>query len=256
MTPRRHAAHRRCFRSQPPRRQQERSPGKHARSDPKDEFRVRSRVALTRRLGSGLLRPAHTYSSSLVSTHVFRRATTSVLVAIVGAMGSPVSGGGGVSVGDAPPSGHLTRITLPNDGLSLAYPSNWYVTTRHLDYVVDPHTLVAVASYVIPPGSTEDCAGTRARGRPPDGVFILIKEVLDGASLKRSLPRLPQRPRQFHLPSSGNAGCLPPNSALFQFRVAHRRAFYVFISIGPRATAHTRRAAQRLLDTMTIAPRR
>jgi hypothetical protein len=191
-----------------------------------------------------------------VSTHVLHRAATSVLAAVVAAMVSPVSGGSGVSVRDGQPSRHLARITLPNDGLSLAYPSNWYVTTRHLDYVVDPHTLVAVTSYVIPRGPAGDCDGTRARGRPRDGVFILIKEVLDGASLKRSLPRLSERPRQFHLPSSGRAGCLPPNSAVFQFRVAHRRAFYVYVSIGPRATIHTRLAMQRLLDTMTIAPRR
>jgi hypothetical protein len=185
-----------------------------------------------------------------------RRVATFGLAAVLGATLSAAPSSGGVSRRESPPNKHLNRITLPDDKLSLAYPFNWYVTTRHLDNVVDPHTLVAVASYVIPRGSAEDCDGTRARGRPADGVFVLIKEVLDGASLKRSLPRLPERPRRFQLPSSGRSACLPPNSAVFQFRVAHRRAFYVYISVGPRATVQTRRAAQRLLDTMTIAPRR
>ena len=157
--------------------------------------------------------------------------------------------------GSAGPSRPLNGLTLPDAKVTVSYPFNWYVTTRHLDYVLDPHTLVAVASYVIPGGPAANCDGTRARGRPADGAFVLIKEILDGASLKRSLPRLPTRPRAFHIPTGGGAGCLPPNSTVFQFRVA-RRAFYVFVSVGPRATVATRRAVQRMLDTMTIAPRR
>jgi hypothetical protein len=191
-----------------------------------------------------------------MGTHVVRRASTSILVAVLGAIVSAVPGSAAVSLRDSPPSERLNRITLPHARVSLAYPSNWYVTTRHLDYVVDPHTLIAVASYVIPRGSAEDCDGTRARDRPADGVFVLIKEMLDGASLKRSLPRLPERPRQIQLPSRGRSGCLPPNSAIFQFQVAHHRAFYVYVSVGRRATVQTRHAVQRLLDTMTIAPRR
>jgi hypothetical protein len=87
------------------------------------------------------------------------------------------------------------------------------------------------------------------------GVFALVKEVLDGASLRRSLPRLPTKPRPFQLPKSGRAGCLPPASVQYQFRVA-QRAFYVWISIGPKASAKTRAAAARLLDGMWIAPYR
>lgn len=179
-----------------------------------------------------------------------------LLVAVLAAMLSAAPGGSGVSAREPPPSKRLNGVTLPDDNVSLTYPFNWYVTTRLLDNVVDPRTLVAVASYVIPGGTAEDCFGTRARGRPADGVFVLIKEVRDRASLKRSLPRLPERPRHFQIPASGRAGCLPANSVVFQFQVAHRRAFYVFVSVGPRATPQTRRAVQRLLDTMTIGSRR
>ena len=161
-----------------------------------------------------------------------------------------------------PPSPHTLRVVL--DGRSIArrfprgpsvvfrYPADWHVTTRRLDDVLDPRTLFAVSTYKLPVGPTDDCDGTHARGRPADGAFVLVKEVLDGASLRRSLPRLPARPRRFRLPTRGRAGCLAPPSAAYQFRVG-RRAFYVWISLGSRAAARTRAALARLLDRMWVA---
>ena len=155
----------------------------------------------------------------------------------------------------ANPANPLRDLTLPDAKVTVTYPFDWYVTTRRLDYVVDPHTLLAVASYVIPRRAGANCDGTQARGRPANGAFILLKEVLDRASLKRSLPRLSPRPIHFKVPSNGRAGCLPSYSAVYQFRVASR-AFYVFVSVGPRATKATRAAVARLLDTMKIAAAR
>lgn len=160
------------------------------------------------------------------------------------------------------PSSHTVRVVI--DGRSIArrfppgpsvvfrYPANWYLTRRRIDNVLDPHTLFAVTSYTLPTKGFDDCDGTHARGRPADGAFVLVKEVLDGASLRRSLPRLPTRPRRFRLPIRGQAFCLRPPSVAYQFRVA-KRAFYVFISVGPRASAQTRSALTRLLDGMRIA---
>jgi hypothetical protein len=140
--------------------------------------------------------------------------------------------------------------------ISFRSPANWHVTTRRLDDVLDPHTLFAVSTYKLPTGRRDDCDGTHAQGRPADGAFVLVKEVLDGASLKRSLPRLPTRPRHFRLPTrrTGRAGsgCLKPLSLLYEFRVA-RRAFYVWLSIGPKASPPTRAAMADLLDGMRIA---
>ncbi len=118
--------------------------------------------------------------------------------------------------------------------------------------MLDPHTLFAVATYRLPRRPVDNCDGTHARGRPTDGAFVLVKEVLDGASLRRSLPRLPVRPSHFRLPAHGAAGCLPAPSVQHQFRAA-RRAFYVWISMGSRASAQTRAALTRLLDRMRIA---
>src|SRR2546429_268759 len=109
-----------------------------------------------------------------------------LVVATLGATWSAAPRGSSSTGQSPPPSKRLNGVTLPEDKISLSFPFNWYATTRHLDNVLDPRTLVAVASYVIPGGPAEDCFGTRARGRPKDGVFVLIKELFDGASLKRS----------------------------------------------------------------------
>lgn len=136
--------------------------------------------------------------------------------------------------------------------ITFRYPASWHVTTRRLDNVLDPHTLFAASTYQVPSRAVDNCDGTGASGRPRDGAFVLMKEVLDGASLRRSLPRLHSRPRQFRLPTRGRAGCLPPASVQYQFRVG-KRAFYIWMSIGPRASAATRQALARLLDHMWIA---
>jgi hypothetical protein len=161
-----------------------------------------------------------------------------------------------------PPSHQTVRVVI--DGRSIArrfpagpsivfrYPANWHLARRRLDDVLDPRTLFAVSTYKLPGGPLDDCDGTHARGRPADGVFVLVKEVLDGASLRRSLPRLESRPSHFRLPRAGQAGCLAAPSVAYQFRVG-KRAFYVWLSVGLRASAQTRAAVTRLLDRMRIA---
>lgn len=149
----------------------------------------------------------------------------------------------------------IARRYPPGPSVMFSYPADWYVTFRRLDNVTDPRTIFAVASYPIPRGRLDDCPGTRARGRPDNGVFLLVTEVLDGASLRRSLPRLPARPSHFRLPTDGRAGCLPAASRVFQFRVGGR-AFYVWVSVGPTASPKTRAALAALLNGMRIEPLR
>jgi hypothetical protein len=166
--------------------------------------------------------------------------------------------------GSKTPDPARTRLPFAVDGRAIAqrfphgrsiafrYPANWHVTTHRLDDVLDPRTLFAVSSYVLRSPSRDDCDGTHAHGRPSDGVFVLVKEVLDQASLRRSLPRLRVRPARFRLPTAGRAGCLAPPSVAYQFRVG-QRAFDVWISVGPRASTKTRAAVAALLDGMWIA---
>jgi hypothetical protein len=161
-----------------------------------------------------------------------------------------------------PPSRHTVRVVIggrsiarrfpAGPSIAFRYPASWHVTTRRVDNVLDPHTLFVLSTYRVPRRPLDDCDGTHARGRPTDGAFVLVKEVLDGASLRRSLPRLPHRPARFRIPAHGQAGCLPPASVAYQFRVAER-AFYVWISVGPQASARTRRALARSIDGLWIA---
>ena len=186
--------------------------------------------------------------------------------AAIGALAAIALVGGRAASAWRTPAPAPTHLRFVIDGRSIArrfpqgpsvafrYPANWHVTRRRLDDVLDPRTLFAVSTYKLPSGPRDDCDGTHARGRPADGAFALVKEVLDQASLRRSLPRLPKRPRHLHLPtprSPGRAGCLAPPSIAYQFRVA-QRAFYVWISVGPRASASTRRALSAVLDRMWI----
>ena len=159
------------------------------------------------------------------------------------------------------PARHSLRVVI--DGRSIArrfpsgpsvvfrYPANWHLTKRRVDNVLDPHTLFALSTFELPRVRLDDCEGGRL-GRPADGALVLVKEVLDGASLRRSLPRLPSRPRHFLLPTHGRADCLAAPSVAYQFRVG-KRAFYVWLSVGPRASARTRTALTALLDRMWIA---
>jgi hypothetical protein len=174
-----------------------------------------------------------------------------------------VAGGAGAS-GSKTPDPARTRLPFVVDGRAIAqrfphgrsiafrYPANWHVTTRRLDAVLDPRMLFAVSSYVLKSQARDDCDGTHARGRPSDGIFVLVKEVLDQASLRRSLPRVRVRPAHFRLPTTGRAGCLAPPSVAYQFRVG-QRAFYVWISVGARSSAKTRAALAALLDGMRVA---
>jgi hypothetical protein len=146
----------------------------------------------------------------------------------------------------------IARRFPSGPSVALRYPANWHLTTHRLDRVLDPHTLFALGTYRMRSGPLDDCDGTHARGRPAGGAFVLVKEVLDGASLRRSLPRLSTRPDRFRLPAHGQAGCLPAPSIAYQFRVA-RRAFYLWISVGRRASPQTRAALTRVLDRMWIA---
>jgi hypothetical protein len=170
---------------------------------------------------------------------------------------------GGVALSTPEPARSLVRVDIRGTAIasrfpagrsvSFRYPSNWHVTRRRLDVVTDPRTLFVVSSYAILKGPIDVCDGAHARGRPVDGAFVLVKETLDGASIRRSLPRLRTKPRHFQLPKTGRAGCLPPASVQYQFRVA-QRAFYLWTSIGPQASAKTRTAVARLIDGLWIAP--
>ena len=177
------------------------------------------------------------------------RAYLSVLVAFVG-VGLVFTAGveAAANVASTQPSRLFRRANV-----SVRYPSSWHLRTQRLDQVTDPHTLFVVSSYVVPKGprDTTHVQGY-ARGLSSNGAFILVTEILDGASLRWSLPRLHPKPRHFVIPRQGSGGCLRCPSIIFQFR-AESRAFYVFVTIGPKASTRAREAAQAVLDSLAVA---
>jgi hypothetical protein len=98
------------------------------------------------------------------------------------------------------------------------------------------------------------CLAGIARQRPPSGALAFIREEIGGAR-QRSLPRVSPRPERFRLPTraDGDYGCLGRGSLLHIFK-EQRRVFYLWISIGPRASADTRRELRRILDSLKIQP--
>ena len=145
-------------------------------------------------------------------------------------------------------SPEVLRYDIAGAGISFEYPSEWRITTRRLDNVVEPITLVTVTSYDMDgQGEPQTCPATNGAGRPPDGVFIHLKEDIDEGAARG----FPARPDQFTLPTEGQAGCLPPLSAEIPFR-DHGRAFYLWVSIGSSADLATRVAAMRVLDSIEI----
>jgi hypothetical protein len=156
-----------------------------------------------------------------------------------------------LSAGSAAPrdSARLLEATL-NSGLAFAYPALWSATRTRLDAIVSPPQLVAVASYPLAVRPSKDsCPHAAVAQRPPDGVFVQLREETNHRTAQSFAPR----PRHFKLPKLGPVECYGPHSAAIRFRVA-ARGFYAFVSFGPRASATARRTTLRLLDGLHISP--
>jgi len=143
-------------------------------------------------------------------------------------------------------------------GVTFRVPRAWHLTAGRINGVVDPVTVFTVTTFTLSAGATPTgiCAPALQRAWRADGGYVQLTEERDGASRKRMLRRVEQRPRHFELNARGGGGlCTPPNSGEIVFQ-QHSRAFYVLYGFGLDASAKARAAAAALLDTMRIAPRR
>jgi hypothetical protein len=144
------------------------------------------------------------------------------------------------------------------DRITFTVPAGWHLTLGRINGVVDPVTVFTASTFRVPSLRTSSglCSRALRRGWRRDGAYVQLTEERDGASRKRMLRRVPQRPQHFRLNAKGGGGlCTPPDSGEIAFQ-ARGRAFYVFYGFGPNASPATRAAAAGLLDAMTIAPRR
>jgi hypothetical protein len=139
-------------------------------------------------------------------------------------------------------------------GIGFDYPASWYVTTRPLSNGVQPIYRFALANFRVhrTPRDLGPCLEGIARQRRPDRVLAFMREAT-GTDAK--LDRFPRRPRSFPLPRRDDqVACLGPGTSGLLFRDSGR-AFYLWISVGPNASAADKRALRQSLDGMTIARR-
>ena len=153
------------------------------------------------------------------------------------------------------------RVSLPQHRVSIFVPGRWHMTYERVNGVGDPVTLFTASTFPLrvgpadQAGATGLCSKALQRAWRPDGAYVQLAEVRDGASRRLMLGRVPKRPRHFKLTASGWGGlCTPPNSGEIQFQ-ERGRAFYVFYGIGAKASRATHAEAAALLDSLRIAPR-
>ena len=141
--------------------------------------------------------------------------------------------------------------------ISFQYPSTWHVTTKPLSTGSKPDYRFAVATWPVrrTPRDTGPCLAGIRQQRPATGALAFIREVV-GASRRRALRRVRPRPERFRLPTraDGDYGCLGQGSLLYIFK-DKQRVFYLWMSVGPRASAETRRELSRILDSLEISRR-
>ncbi len=138
--------------------------------------------------------------------------------------------------------------------ISFAYPSHWYVTTRRLSTGIEPVPRFAVGNFRFRRTAQDEgpCLAGIGNQRPVKGVFAYLREAL-GAD--RNLSRFPPRPVRFRLPARrDNAACMGPGTRQYSFKDSGR-AFYLWMSVGPKATPTARRWFRRLVSGMDIQPR-
>lgn len=160
---------------------------------------------------------------------------------------SALSGAGGANAALHMFSGH---------GISFAYPSGWYTTTKPLSNATEPVYRFAVGNFRFhrTARDTGPCLAGIAKERPRNGVLAFMREAL-GVDRRRSLPRTRSRPRHFSLPRrSDDAWCLGPGSKQSVFHTKGR-VFYLATSIGPAASRADKRRLRALLNAMTIDSR-
>jgi hypothetical protein len=154
------------------------------------------------------------------------------------------------------------RLTLEPYAISVFVPAGWHVTRVRVNTVVDPVTLFTASTFPLEVRRTDRVGPSGFCSRPiqrawrRDGAYVQVAEERDGASRKRMLRRVSQRPPHFALRARGGGGlCTPPDSGEIVFQQGGR-AFYVFYGIGPRASRAVRAQARAILESLRITARR
>jgi hypothetical protein len=141
-------------------------------------------------------------------------------------------------------------------GISFAYPSAWYATTKPLSNATEPVYRFAVGNFRFhrTPRDIGPCLSGIGKERPRNGVLAFMREAL-GGDRRRSLPRTAARPKDISLPRrSDQDWCLGHGSVEIVFHAAGR-VFYLGMSVGPRASRANKTRLRALLNAMRIRRR-
>jgi hypothetical protein len=138
--------------------------------------------------------------------------------------------------------------------LSVVVPQGWQVLRGWLSYVVDPAPRLAMASFPARLSRhTCECGFPNVLDFPRRGAFIFVWEYLHFP--RRSLTRVPHRPRRFSLAAGRGVRltCGGPTGG-FAFKDAGR-VFQVEVYLGPEAGPALRAKAAAALDSLRVPGR-
>ena len=136
-------------------------------------------------------------------------------------------------------------------GIVLTYPRAWRATDRPLSNGREPVSRFALGNFAFRRTSRDSgpCLAGIAKQRPPGGVLAYAREARGADKI---LARFPKRPTRLRLPTQvDNAACLGGGTRQTHFK-ENCRAFYLWISIGERASARDRAALARALNGLRI----
>ena len=136
----------------------------------------------------------------------------------------------------------------------VGYPPGWHATAAPLTAVTSPQQILAVASYPLPRDNAgaDGCEPRQALDRmPPGGAFVYGWEYGQLSVNLGIRPRdFPPRPAHFTLTNLAQYECMG-RSYMLRFSDGGW-AFQIHVALGRRATAATRAAVLRTLDSFTV----
>jgi hypothetical protein len=152
-------------------------------------------------------------------------------------------------------SGHWRSFHA--NGVSFRYPPGWVATAEPLTAVTSPQQIIALTSFPFSANvaGADGCEPREALDRmPANGAFVYGWEYGQvSAKLGISPSEFPPRPAHFKLTGLAHYECLGPRPGYMLRFSDSGWAFQIHVALGMKATAATRIAVLRTLDTFSVS---
>ena len=147
--------------------------------------------------------------------------------------------------------------TFHSNGVSFRYSPGWVATAEPLTAVTSPQQIIALASFTFPKdvAAADGCDPKEALDRmPPTGAFVYGWEYGQVSARIGILPsEFPPRPTHFKLTALAHYECLGQKPT-YRLRFSDAGwAFQIHVALGNKATAATRTAVLRTLDSFSAS---